>query len=59
MTPKAASSTGPDEDDGRWGDADFSRLNDPETLRDFIGVCDYLLDDAASDDDDGYELMWP
>jgi hypothetical protein len=58
MTTKTASTTSCDEDDDSWAGADFFELNDPRTLRHFVGVCDYLLDGSDSDND-GYELTWP
>jgi hypothetical protein len=57
-TTETASSTSCDEDDGSWADIDFSGLDDPGTLRRFVGVCDYLLDGGNSDNS-GYELTWP
>jgi hypothetical protein len=57
-TTETASSTSSDEDDGSWASANFSRLDDPEALRRFLDVCDYLLNSGDSDDG-GYELMWP
>jgi hypothetical protein len=52
-TIETASSTSSDEDDGSWAGADFSGLDNPGTIRRFVGICDYLLDDG------GYELTWP
>jgi hypothetical protein len=57
-TTETASSTGSDEDDDSWTNADFSGLNDPGALRRFIGIYDYLLDGVDSDDS-GYKLTWP
>jgi hypothetical protein len=57
-TTETTSSTSSNEDDSCWLGADFSGLGDPGALRHFIGICDYLLDNGDSDDDD-YELMWP
>jgi hypothetical protein len=57
-TTETTSSTSSNEDDSCWLGADFSGLGDPGALRRFIGICDYLLDNSDSDDDD-YELMWP
>jgi hypothetical protein len=58
MTTKTASSTSSDEDDSSWTSADLSGLSNPGALHHFIGVCDCLLDNGDSDDDD-YELTWP
>jgi hypothetical protein len=57
-TTETASSTSCDKDNGSWANADFSRLDDPGTLRHFIGVYDYLLDGGVFNDG-GYELTWP
>jgi hypothetical protein len=43
-------STSSDEEDGSSAGADFFGLDDPEVLRRFIGICDYLLNDGDSDD---------
>jgi hypothetical protein len=58
VTTEIASNIGSDQDDSSWASADFSGLNDLGALRRFIDVCDYLIDNGDSDDDD-YELTWP
>ena len=42
-----------DEYNSSWGDADFSGLDDPEALRQFLGNYDYLLETSDSDSSEG------
>jgi hypothetical protein len=40
------------EDNDGWAGADFSRLHNPEGLRQFMGACDYLFDCPDSNQED-------
>jgi hypothetical protein len=53
VTTVTASSTCSDKDIDSWASTDFSRLDNPGSLRHFIGICDYPLDDDDLDND-GY-----
>jgi hypothetical protein len=57
-TTEIASSTNSDKDNDSWAGADFSGLDNPEALRRFISVSDYLLH-GGNFDNGGYELTWP
>jgi hypothetical protein len=59
LTPGTTPNTNLDEDDDKWPGVDFSGLDDLRSLRGFLDACDYLLNDASSNDDNGYELTWP
>jgi hypothetical protein len=50
-TTVTSSSVNSKEDDGSWADANFSRLNDLEALRQFLFSSNYLLEGFDSDDE--------
>jgi hypothetical protein len=50
-TTSMSSRVDSEEDDGSWADADFSRLNDLEALRQFLFNNNYLIEGFDSDDE--------
>ena len=59
----SSTSSSPTGDDDGWQNADFSVLEDPEGLRQFLEASNFELQDFGPDDNDdwdgGYELTWP